>query len=618
MLNSSIGNLEDTPLLNSSKSAAHKDIAAKDIAHKDIAPKDIFFGAPANNIAYVDKNGAATYGELYAYADAFAAAFPPRSLVLLLAANMAQTLIAYVGLMRRNVVVLLLAADTDQAVLDSLIASYQPDFLVDGNDASIRSYVYTNDCDGFDRCPDFTTDDKSTANDKSTTNDGVATKAVAVTKAVVATKAVSAEAIKNANAICAEKSKATKIHPNLALLLTTSGSTGSRKFVRLSMTNVQDNASSIVSYLNITSKDKAITTLPFSYSYGLSIINSHLLAGATILLTEATLFDRDFWSFFKENEATTFGGVPYTYAMLKQLRFARMQLPSLRYITQAGGRLSEELQLEYAQVCAEKGIDFIVMYGQTEATARMSYLPPQLAAKKIGSIGVAIPNGRFEILRDDAVSSPALEPTTVLAPTSASEPTSATEPTTATEPTFTSEPAFASAATEANLEAGELIYYGANVSMGYAQCRDDLCEGDTNNGRLATGDIAVVDADGFYRIVGRKKRFLKVFGNRVNLDELESLLSKNGFIAAATGVDDHVSIYLEIAQSEESLKASATSAPVASTADAVRQFLSNKTGLHKDAFNVITIAALPRNDAGKIQYAKLEDNSLNYTLGKTR
>ena len=184
----------------------------------------------------------------------------------------------------------------------------------------------------------------------------------------------------------------------LGLLITTSGSTGSPKLVRQSYTNVLDNAQSIVKYLKLDDTERPITTLPMNYVYGLSIINSHFLVGATLLLTDKGLMQKEFWSFFKEQEATSFGGVPYTYEMLDKLRFFRMKLPSLRTMTQAGGKITPELHEKFAAYAAEQGKNFVVMYGAAEATARMGYLPPEKAVEKKGSMGIPIPGGVFHLI----------------------------------------------------------------------------------------------------------------------------------------------------------------------------------------------------------------------------
>jgi long-chain acyl-CoA synthetase len=191
-----------------------------------------------------------------------------------------------------------------------------------------------------------------------------------------------------------------EVYGDLGLLLTTSGSTGSPKLVRLSYKSIDSNTEAIAQYLAISSADRPITTMPMNYTFGLSIINSHLLRGASIVLTDATLMDKRFWQTLKAQQATTFSGVPYIFEMLRKLRFARMDLPFLRYLTQAGGKLSPEFSAEFADVCAAKSIKFIVMYGQTEATARMSYLPWEYARTKAGSIGIAIPGGRFWLVDD--------------------------------------------------------------------------------------------------------------------------------------------------------------------------------------------------------------------------
>ena len=329
----------------------------------------------------------------------------------------------------------------------------------------------------------------------------------------------------------------TKCHPDLALCLTTSGSTGSPKLVRLTKRNILANAESIAEYLHIDENERPITMLPMYYSYGLSIINSHLLKGATILLTDKTYAQREFWSFLKENQATSMAGVPYTWELLKRLRFFRMDLPSVKTMTQAGGKLNAELAKEYIDNAASCGKKFIVMYGQTEATARMSYLPWERAQDKYASIGVAIPGGEFSLAED-----------------------------------------------------GELIYKGPNVSMGYAECAEDLLKGDENPGVLYTGDIARVDEDGYYYIVGRKKRFVKVWGNRCNLDAVEQIVKQITKSCAVVGVDDKITVFVTNQGLENEIK----------------ELLATKTGLNPKAFEVKLIDAIPVSDSGKIQYQTLQ------------
>lgn len=341
-----------------------------------------------------------------------------------------------------------------------------------------------------------------------------------------------------------------ELFPELALLLTTSGSTGSPKFVRQSYQNIRANTDSIVSYLQIDDTERAITTLPMNYTYGASIINSHLDAGATLLLTEKGIAQREFWDFFKAEGATSFGGVPYTYEMLDRMRFTRMQLPTLRTMTQAGGKLLPQLHLKFAQWCKDTGKKFVVMYGQCEATARMAYLPWEMSLDKVGSMGIAIPGGRFELIAVDG-----------------------------------------NVITETGVT-GELRYYGDNVTLGYAEHAEDLSLGDVRGGVLETGDMAQIDEDGYFTIVGRKKRFLKLFGNRVNLDETERML-KSAFPeveCACGGVDDHLTIY---ATDESALPK-------------MRSFLAQKTGLSQAGFFARYLPAIPKNDAGKTLYRELE------------
>ncbi len=334
----------------------------------------------------------------------------------------------------------------------------------------------------------------------------------------------------------------------LALLITTSGSTGSPKLVRQSYTNLLDNAQSIAEYLKLDDTERPITTLPMNYVYGLSIINSHFLVGATLLLTDKGLMQKEFWQFFKEAGATSFGGVPYTYEMLDKLRFYRMKLPSLRTMTQAGGKITPELHEKFARYAAEQGKKFVVMYGAAEATSRMGYLPPERAVEKKGSMGIPIPGGKFRLIGTDG-----------------------SEITT-------------------SYTTGELVYEGKNVTLGYAERGEDLLLGDERNGILETGDMAQFDEDGYYYIVGRKKRFLKIYGNRVNLDEIDRLIKAEFEIeVASSGVDDHLYIFVTDQK----------------VAEPVREYVVDMTKLNQVAFKVIVIDQIPKNESGKTLYKEL-------------
>lgn len=455
----------------------------------------------SDRIALISDDGEKyTYNQLIKVADEKVELVEPRTVVFLICENSFECIAVYIGLLRKRAVPVLIGYKTDKDVLETLKSKYRPEYIF---------------------CPQISDYDSN----------------------------------KNTNpvyqCIKTEFTEKYSVNDELAVLITTSGSTGSPKLVMQSYRNIESNAVSISEYLNITEEDVALTTMPMNYSYGLSIIHSHLLMGASIVTTEKTLMDRDFWSLIPENNVTTFGGVPYIYQMLKRLRFGNMNLPSLRYITQAGGKLSKELSLEFADICREKGIKFIVMYGQTEATARMSYLPWKYAFDKAGSIGIAVPGGKFSLIDTDG--------------------------------------------TEINVseKTGELVYEGPNVTLGYAESADDLARTDQFKGKLLTGDMAMRDKDGFYYITGRKKRFLKIFGNRVNLDEIESMLNSHEFECVCSGNDDSLKIYMVNAD-DEKLK------------NAV-EFISEKTRLNRSAFKTICIKEIPRNASGKVLYSELED-----------
>jgi acyl-coenzyme A synthetase/AMP-(fatty) acid ligase len=273
--------------------------------------------------------------------------------------------------------------------------------------------------------------------------------------------------------VSARKASVHDLHPDLALLLSTSGSTGSPKLVRLSRSAVRSNAAAIATYLDLTAVDRGILTLPLHYCYGLSILTSHLYAGAATIVTDWSVLDPCLWDLAAEHGATGLSGVPHTFDQLNQLGFP--DLPSLRYVTAAGGKLAPERVTDLVGLGRSRGWDFFVMYGQTEATARMAYLPPELADTYPQAVGVAVPGGGLRIDRAD------------------------------------------------DRGIGELVYSGPNVMMGYANRPADLAAS-AELGDLYTGDLARELSPGVFEVIGRRSRFAKVFGLRLDLDEIERRL----------------------------------------------------------------------------------------------
>ncbi|MFB1082508.1 AMP-binding protein [Jeotgalibacillus sp. JSM ZJ347] len=438
-----------------------------------------------------------SYSEMIGIADTVADAVGKRTLVFMLCANNKESVFGYVGFLRNQIVPVLLDAAIRHDQLEKLIDLYQPAFVW----ANSSHPALSESMEGTFTYADYT----------------------------LFRHPAPAEH---------------DLNEELALLLTTSGSTGSPKFVRLSSNNLFSNAESIAEYLNITSEDRPITTLPMHYSYGLSILNSHLIRGATIILTDASIVTKDFWQLCNEQRATTFGGVPFVYEMLDKLKFDKMELPHLRTLTQAGGKMKPELALKFAETCQAKGIEFITMYGQTEATARMSYLPHAKLFDKPDSIGSAIPGGELTLQDEEG-----------------------------------------NGISDHHIT-GELVYKGPNVSLGYAESIKDLASGDDNQGVLRTGDIAYLDEDGDFFITGRLKRIIKLYGTRISLDEVEGVLHDHGYDCVCTGSDDELIIYT-----------------VNDDTDAIQKTM--KEQLHVKGFTIRKRDDLPRNAYGKILYSEL-------------
>lgn len=336
------------------------------------------------------------------------------------------------------------------------------------------------------------------------------------------------------------------MHPSLRVLLSTSGSTGSPKLIKLSARNLDSNANSIVEYLQLSDADKAILSLRFNYSFGMSIVNSHLACGGSLLLTEESVADDGFWSLAKAGEATSLSGVPYTFETLKQMGSDKLSLASLRYLTQAGGRLDPELVLYFSRLGQEHGWLFFVMYGQTEASPRIAYLPSSLAQKYPSCIGVPIPGGTISLLNDKGE-----------------------------EVNETDSP-------------GELAYLGPNVMMGYAHTPPDLATDDTPP-YLLTGDIACRNNEGLYYIVGRTSRFIKPFGMRLNLDDVQAEVRKVLPSAICAGTNEKVVIAVLSEQWPERI-------------EIVLERISALYDLPRSVFEMVCVDEIPILSNGKPDY----------------
>lgn len=454
---------------------------------------------------YEDSGIILTYGQLCEEVERFGIRIPERSLVFILCQNAIGSVVGYLSCLNGNHVAFMLDAEMDGDMLIELMENYQPQYIL---------------------VPDDRVDEIS-----------IATMEIIYHKYQCSLLATGYASF--------------PMYSELRLLLSTSGSIGNPKTVRISKKNIEANAASIKEYLNLTEEERPITTLPMQYTYVLSVINSHLLAGGCILLTQKNMVQQEFWEFLEDGQATSFAGVPFTYEILKRIKMIGKKLPGITSMTQAGGKLPQSLQTEVALWAKEQQIRFYIMYGQTEATARMSYLPYEMCLLKPGSIGIPIPGGTFRIKTEDATWRQMQE---------------------------------------APVE-GELIYEGENVSLGYAQNKEDLKLEDERCGILETGDIARKDSDGFYYIVGRKKRFIKIHGVRIGLDECEQLLL-NRYQSrefACVGEDDCLRIYTNDAGISE----------------IVCEWLAEILKVNISFLNCVLIPTIPKNDAGKIRYSAL-------------
>ena len=344
------------------------------------------------------------------------------------------------------------------------------------------------------------------------------------------------------------KNEIYQINDLLQLLMTTSGTTGSPKLVRYKKGNLEANAKNVALAFGWTEKERAICDLGMQYTMGLNVINTHLYVGATVLLTTYNLMSHEFWDYIQKEQGTNFTGVPFSYDILFKLHFERMNLPCLKTLSQGGGKISDTRFVQLAEYAAKAGKRFIASFGTTETSARMTCLPPEYALVKTGSIGRAIPEGELFLINNEGK--------------------------------VLQEP----------ITEGELCYRGPNVSMGYAEKREDLLKGDEFKGEYHTGDLARRDEDGFYYVTGRMSRFLKLLSYRVSLDQCERLIQDEfGIECACSGTDQRMEIFITDSDKK----------------NRVLEYIIKKTGLFRNLFKVNVIEKIPRNDFGKIRYNAL-------------
>lgn len=443
-----------------------------------------------HHAAVIDNGVIYTYNDLDEYSRQITDNIKARSLVLFICDNSYDALAAYYGFINKKIVVLLIKPLSD---LQTIIKAYNPNFIFCPAKMKLNTHLLR--CFGSYCLYQF--------NDKSI-----------------------------------------KMYDELAILLSTSGSTGSPRCVRLSYSNLLCNTKQIIEALGITKNDRVITTLPFYYTYGLSIINTHLYQGATIIANRFSVMSKKFWEEVREQEVTTFGGVPFTYEYIYKSGVNLQDFPSIKYLTQAGGKLDSNVTNYLLEEAI--GVPFIKMYGQVEATARITVTPREFIKEKRESVGVAVKKGKIKIVAENG---------TVVE--------------------------------EAN-KIGEIFYQGPNVMLGYASRLEDLKKGNECQGSIMTGDIGYLDKDDFLYILGRKSRFIKVCGERISLDEIEAGLKILGCICACKGEDNKIMVYLESGE-----------------IDRVTQYMVNKLKIQRMYFNVNLVSCLPRNEAGKIMYSSL-------------
>ena len=409
-----------------------------------------------NDTAITIRNNYISYGDLDKLSDKLAKKFNKKKLGFLICENEIESILFYLSSLKNKCALVLLEKNITEINLNSLIQKYEP------------KYIFKNKKNNI-KCKNFT----------------------------------KREIFLN-YLIYENKNKLNiNIHKNLKILISTSGTTGNPKYVKLSEKNLSSNIESVINYLKLNKYDSTITTLPMNYVYGLSIINTHLFVGAKIILNDFSVIDKRFWELISKHKITNINGVSYLYEIMDKIKFLDKNLSYVQFFTHAGGKINKQLQKKLIDFCIKNKKKIFFMYGAAEATARMSYVPWEYAKKKIGSIGIPIKGGRFWL--ENKKKQKIIQKNKI----------------------------------------GELFYSGKNVFSGYANNFQDLSTID-NLSILRTGDFAKKDKDGFYFLSGRSDKFVKIQGNRLNLEDIETYTYNFGVKSVCKlNKQNKISIFIE-------------------------------------------------------------------------
>lgn len=458
-----------------------------------------------------EKDETITYNDALRYSDRLKEIIPERCFVLILTKNTIGGVLNYISCVKNRIVPLLIDCNTNPKLVEKLLEQYKPRYVFMPNELKNKYKDYTTVHEEYDYTVLRTNYDEKE-----------------------------------------------NLYDELCMCISTSGSTGDQKLVRLSYNNIIENTLQGWDFFEENLKNQGIpienndfrslVALPICYSFILLVINITILGGGIVLITEKNFFEKEFWEFFVKERSTTLYGIPYHLEILDKINFFQAKYPFFKQMVIAGGNLSEELYDKCVSFAEKNNSIFGIGYGQTEATAVISELEADKVVTKRGSIGKGL--SKIELFLED-------------------------------DGEIINEP---------NKE-GELVCKGPNVALGYAKDRNDLSKPDEFNSILYTGDLAYFDEDGYFYIKGRKSRFVKVYGNRVSLDNIE-LITKEKYKdidIACIGKDNNICVFINNK----------------SYVQEIESYILDMFSFNKKVINIKHIENIPRNESGKVLYSKL-------------